>query len=85
MVKIIERVTGEEFTAWMKKSIFEPLGMTNTYDVLEKYVASYWNDRDNYIRKIYLKNDTLRYFHSEDMESALVPIGKKEFQLRMKN
>ena len=31
MVKIIENITGEKFPEWMKKNIFEPLGMNNTY------------------------------------------------------
>lgn len=31
MAKMIENVTGENFVAWMKKEVFDPLGMTNTY------------------------------------------------------
>ncbi|WP_353777499.1 serine hydrolase [Winogradskyella sp. 3972H.M.0a.05] len=31
MADIIEKVTGEKFTDWMKKSVFDPLGMTNSY------------------------------------------------------
>ncbi len=49
MVKIIERVTGEEFTAWMKKSIFEPLGMTNTY-VEDNYSRVVPNNATSYRR-----------------------------------
>ncbi len=48
---------------------------------LQKYEASYWNDESTYARKIYLKDDTLRYFRSENSESPLVPIGKNEFQM----
>lgn len=48
---------------------------------LRQYVGSYWNDTDNYARKIYLKKDTLRYFRSENNESALAPIGNHTFQM----
>lgn len=50
-------------------------------DQLRKFEASYWNDKDNYAVKIYLKNDTLRYFISKKNEKALAPIGKNEFQI----
>ena len=48
---------------------------------LRKYEGSYWNDASNYSRKIYLKNDTLRYLRSENSESPIVPIGDGEFQM----
>lgn len=48
---------------------------------LKKFEASYWNDESYYARKIYLKEDTLRYFRSENNESPLVPIGKNAFQM----
>lgn len=50
-------------------------------DQLKKYEASYWNDKNNYVRKIYLKDDTLRYFRTENNKSLLAPIGKNEFQM----
>ncbi len=50
-------------------------------DELKKYEANYWNDKENYSRKIYLRNDTLRYFRSENNETPIVPIGDNEFQL----
>jgi len=31
MATIIERITGESFPQWLKKSVFDPMGMTNTY------------------------------------------------------
>ena len=52
-----------------------------TNDQLKKYEASFWNDKDNYARKIYIKNDTLRYFRSENSESSIIPIAKNEFQM----
>lgn len=48
---------------------------------LEEFSALYWNDEGEYSRKIYLKNDTLRYHRSEDNESVLLPISKNEFEM----
>jgi len=48
---------------------------------LKKYEASYWNEKENYARKIYFKNDTLRYYRSENSENPIVPIGKDEFKM----
>lgn len=48
---------------------------------LEKYEGLYWNSTSNYSRKIYSKNDTLRFFRSENNESPIVPIAKDEFQM----
>jgi len=50
-------------------------------NALAKYEGSYWNDKENYVRKIYLKDDTLRYYRSENNESPIVPIGRNEFQM----
>ena len=48
---------------------------------LASYEGSYWNDKVNSLRRIYLKNDTLRYFRSEHSESPIVPVGNDEFQM----
>lgn len=48
---------------------------------LTAFCASYWNDKESYSRKIYLKNDTLRYSRNVNNESKLVPIGKNEFRM----
>jgi len=48
---------------------------------LETYTGHYWNEKDRYARKIYVKRDTLRYFRSESSESKLLPIGKDTFQM----
>ena len=48
---------------------------------LEKFNGNFWNNDQNYARKIYVKNDTLRYFRSEGNESALVPISQNEFKM----
>jgi CubicO group peptidase (beta-lactamase class C family) len=57
----------------------KPIKLSNKK--LEEFSASYWNDKDGYSRKIYLKNDTLRYYRSEDNESVLLPISKNEFKM----
>ncbi len=48
---------------------------------LEKYCGSYWNDNEKYGRRIYLKNDTLRYWRNEFSEDPIVAIGKVEFKM----
>ena len=48
---------------------------------LNYFEASYWNDKENYARKIYVKNDTLRYSRSINNESLLVPISNNEFKM----
>ena len=48
---------------------------------LYQFEASYWNDKENSSRKIYVKNDTLRYSRSNNDESPLVPISSNEFKM----
>jgi CubicO group peptidase (beta-lactamase class C family) len=48
---------------------------------LEKFTSHYWNKESNYARKIYVEDDTLRYFRSEYSISPLVPINENEFQM----
>lgn len=48
---------------------------------LEQYSATYWNDEEKYARKIYLRNDTLRYWRNERSEDAILPVGKDEFKM----
>jgi len=52
-----------------------------TTNELENFTGHYWNDNDSYSRKIYVKNDTLRYYRSETNESDLIPIKKNEFKM----
>ena len=52
-----------------------------TPDILKAFEGSYWNDKENYARKIYVKNDTLRYFRSVGSENAIVPISANEFRM----
>lgn len=48
---------------------------------LEAYSGHYWNEKEKYTRKIYLKNDTLRYYRNERSESLLVPVSNNSFKM----
>lgn len=49
---------------------------------LENYCGHYWNKDRSYARRIYLKNDTLRYDRiGANRESPIVPIGESTFQM----
>lgn len=48
---------------------------------LKKYEGMYWNDTENYSRKIYLEDDTLWYLRSNNKKSPLIPIAENEFQI----
>lgn len=58
MAKIIENLSGEKFSYWMKKNVFEPLGMSQTY-VEDKYnrvvlnnATSYYKNDNTYDRAV---------------------------------
>lgn len=57
----------------------EPIPMSTKE--LNQLVGSYWNYEENYSRRIYLKNDTLRYSRGEQNENKLLPVGKGEFKM----
>lgn len=48
---------------------------------LKNYSGNYWNETESYARKIYVKNDTLRYYRNENSESPLMPISANEFKM----
>lgn len=48
---------------------------------LESFSGHYWNATSSLARRIYVKNDTLRYARSKTNESKLVPISKNEFKM----
>lgn len=49
---------------------------------LKKHEGMYWNDIDNYSRKIYIENDTLWYLRTNNnKKSHLIPISENEFQM----
>ncbi|MDA3883991.1 MAG: serine hydrolase [Candidatus Delongbacteria bacterium] len=74
-----EKVDADNSQPVKKNYLVKQIDLSN--DELKKYESSYWNDEENYTRKIYLKNDTLRYFRSSTSESPIVPIGNDEFQM----
>lgn len=61
------------------KQVLTTISMTT--EKLKQFEASYWNDKENYARKIYVKNDTLRYFRTANSENSLVPISSNEFKM----
>ncbi len=49
---------------------------------LQTYSANYWSNEDAINRRVYVKNDTLRFLRPEsNRESALVPIANDTFQM----
>ncbi|MEM6769815.1 MAG: serine hydrolase domain-containing protein [Bacteroidota bacterium] len=48
---------------------------------LKKKEGYYWNADGSYVRRIYLRNDTLRYFRGPGNESLLAPISSGEFHM----
>ena len=48
---------------------------------LTEFEGVYWTDKEKYGRKIYIRNDTLRYSRSKTSESPLVPIKKNTFKM----
>jgi len=48
---------------------------------LKKFSGNYWNDEKSYHRKIYVKDDTLRYYRNENSEYLLMPVSLSEFRM----
>lgn len=46
---------------------------------ITEFEGTYWNTKEKYGRKIYVRNDTLRYLRLDGSESLLVPIKKNSF------
>ncbi len=59
--------------------------ITLSGESLKKFEGTYWNDRAKLRRKIYVKNDTLRYHRSENRESNLIPIATNTFKMPYPN
>ncbi|MCB0474947.1 MAG: beta-lactamase family protein [Flavobacteriaceae bacterium] len=62
-----------------KKKAYSYIELTD--QDLMKFEGTYWNDKDKYSRKIYLKNDTLRYSRGENNETPLIPINQNTFKM----
>lgn len=67
--------TSEEFTSKLPDAI-----VLNEKE-LKKFEGQFWNNKESYARKIYIKNDTLRYQRTPSNESLLVPIGDSKFKM----
>lgn len=52
-----------------------------TNEELAAFEGTYWNEAGSYSRRIFLKNDTLRYSRGEGNESLIVPIGDNTFEM----
>lgn len=76
---LLPKLDGVNSVTVKKTDAVKTISLSN--DELKKYEANYWNDKNNYARKIYLRNDTLRYFRSANSETPIVPIGTDEFQM----
>lgn len=76
---LLPKLDAENSVNVKKTDVVKAITLSN--DELKKYEANYWNDKNNYARKIYLRNDTLRYFRSANSETPIVPIGPDEFQM----
>lgn len=68
-----EREAGDD-RPWEKFDILKLPGET-----LKNYQGLYWNENESYSRKIYIENDTLKYFRDENSISPLLPISENEF------
>lgn len=68
-------------TTTANETVLDSKGIQLSNQQLNQFEASYWNDEENYARKIYLKNDTLRYFRSVGNENALLPIAPSTFKM----
>ncbi|NAS13985.1 serine hydrolase domain-containing protein [Poritiphilus flavus] len=64
-----------------KKSNNKDTFIKLSLEKLGKYTGDYWNESDAYTRRIYVKNDTLRYYRNANSESALMPLSEKEFKM----
>lgn len=48
---------------------------------LESFSGNYWNEKERFGRRIYVKQDTLRYWRGENSENPLAPINDNTFQM----
>ena len=74
----------DQFEAPKKREIFEPDPKTFiklSASQLQKFEGDYWEPKEGYKRKIYIKNDTLMYYRSESSESKLVPVALNKFKM----
>lgn len=57
--------------------------MTTKERTLQNFEGYYWNDKDRYSRQIKVQNDTLQYIRNNSDKTALIPVDKYEFEMKM--
>lgn len=77
--KIAEIILGKNKVSKSKGVTAKSLSLSTKE--LQQFEGDYWNEKEKYSRKIYLKNDTLRYSRAENNESPIVPIENKVFKM----
>jgi hypothetical protein len=69
-----------DLTKNIKPPVIETVKYTSApIDNLKKYADDYWCDASNVARKLYVRNDTLRFSRPSGNESPLQYIGNDEF------
>lgn len=48
---------------------------------LRNFEGYYWDEKDRYSRQLKVQNDTLQYIRNEKDKTALLPVGKNEFEM----
>ncbi|MDC6365569.1 MULTISPECIES: serine hydrolase [Flavobacteriaceae] len=77
--KIAAIIFGDSKSEGTPNAEIQSVKLTN--DKLRDFEGTYWNDREKYARKIYLKNDTLRYSRSEIDETPIIPVKRNAFKM----
>lgn len=81
---IVNLYLSDKFEEQKERDIFTPdpkdfISLTKSQ--LQKFTGDYWEPKEGYKRKIYVKNDTLMYYRSERNESKLVPVAPNKFKM----
>lgn len=72
-------IKGDDQSSEFKSKLPDAISLSS--DELKKFEGHFWNDTESYTRKIYVKNDTLRYQRTSTNESMLAPIGNSKFKM----
>lgn len=54
-------------------------GIALDSELAKKLAGDYWNDKENYPRRIYAENDTLWYLRDNGMQSYLIQVKENQF------
>ncbi|NAS12160.1 serine hydrolase domain-containing protein [Poritiphilus flavus] len=80
-LRVADVFLGDQMTTEQQEQAAIPDFITLSEEDMGSFAGSYWNESGVYARKIYFKNDTLRYFRGENNESPLMPIDQNTFQM----